>query len=491
MMSDDDKMPFETRGQANLDHWSTAVADELIEKPSDDWVASLARHAAAETRATNAAASTAAHSPVQRATDDRQQGMTNVVVLDTSLGNRDLELDDSDVAIEVVQPANVLAFPEADQEDERHDRLALLAVLAAAVLAVVGIAVSATRSPAVEGPADSIDENDVSELPFAVDDSSGDAVTGADHTVSPTDPLIDHGTTPTETGPTTEGSTDEGGNIPDDAAGGPATGSEESADPPGAIDQTEGAPLADNPTNPEASAVLEPTIDDLVLVDAANGQTVSTLADGATLNLTELPERFRVHALVAGGTDTVTIILDGQMITDATTPFVVSTTGGWEPTIGDHTLSATPFAGAGAERVVGEEITLDFTIVDDRPPVSWPEGVTGVTLLDARSNAGIVGLHDGQVIDIADVGTALNIRADASQEVASVRFTMNGADYIHVENVVPYALFGDIDGDYFDDRWDVAPGVYTITMTPFGDVGAAGPAGTTRTITITFIDSSN
>jgi hypothetical protein len=55
-----------------------------------------------------------------------------------------------------------------------------------------------------------------------------------------------------------------------------------------------------------------------------------------------------------------------------------------------------------------------------------------------------------------------------------------------VENVTPYAVFGDAAGDYFGGTLPV--GTRTITATPFGGPNASGPAGTTASLEFNVIE---
>jgi hypothetical protein len=50
---------------------------------------------------------------------------------------------------------------------------------------------------------------------------------------------------------------------------------------------------------------------------------------------------------------------------------------------------------------------------------------------------------------------------------------------------VPYALFGDIRGDY--EKWYPAPGSYTLTATPYTKRDAEGEVGTPLTIRFTVV----
>ncbi len=90
------------------------------------------------------------------------------------------------------------------------------------------------------------------------------------------------------------------------------------------------------------------------------------------------------------------------------------------------------------------------------------------TLINASTNLPIGSLSDGDVIDINTTGASLNIRADANFEggftiardkAFDVTFTLNGKKFSK-ESFSPYALAGDISGDYLE--WSFSPGEYTL-----------------------------
>ena len=96
-------------------------------------------------------------------------------------------------------------------------------------------------------------------------------------------------------------------------------------------------------------------------------------------------------------------------------------------------------------------------------------------------------LLNGTTIDLAKVGNKLNITANTDPtNVGSVQFLLNSEHY-SVENEFPYALNGDISGNFKD--WTPELTTYTITAIPFEKKNQNGAIGTPQTIVITFIDS--
>lgn len=107
--------------------------------------------------------------------------------------------------------------------------------------------------------------------------------------------------------------------------------------------------------------------------------------------------------------------------------------------------------------------------------------VTGLTLIDAFTDQPIGPLSTGDTIDLSPTARGVNIRADVEGDAGSVRFGLNGNDNYKVENVAPYALAGDSQGDY--SAWAPSPGQYTVTATPYPQSGARGTPGTSLTVT--------
>ena len=101
--------------------------------------------------------------------------------------------------------------------------------------------------------------------------------------------------------------------------------------------------------------------------------------------------------------------------------------------------------------------------------------VTSFVLVNARSDQDIQPLEDGDVLALSELPRVhLNVRAEVNGKVKSVQFLLNGEQQ-RVENIPPYALFGDTAGDYESGR--LRPGSYTIEAIPYSESGAKGIAG--------------
>ncbi len=69
--------------------------------------------------------------------------------------------------------------------------------------------------------------------------------------------------------------------------------------------------------------------------------------------------------------------------------------------------------------------------------------------MNSDSNNDIFTLSDGQQLDLSQLPDKINLRANVNpEEVGSIRFDFNGKNYYRTENVPPYALAGDNNGNY-------------------------------------------
>lgn len=237
------------------------------------------------------------------------------------------------------------------------------------------------------------------------------------------------------------------------------------------------------------------TIDGLTLVDAASRQPIpgfDPIPDGGTVDLSALATReFHIHANVSGPVGSVLFDYGrGQIFRIQNVPPYTFT--GERLGVGTHVLTVTPYSGSSATGEPGGPATIAFTISDGPNPSPGAPGqvVTSMTLIDTRSGQPVPGfdpLPDGAVLNVAVLGHDLAIRANTTPaSVGSVRFGHNGNPDHRVENLAPYAMFGDSDGSYA-----VAPlalGEHQVTATPYAGPGGTGPEGVGLTLTVLVVD---
>ena len=101
--------------------------------------------------------------------------------------------------------------------------------------------------------------------------------------------------------------------------------------------------------------------------------------------------------------------------------------------------------------------------------------VRALYLIDAKTDEIIRPLERGDIINLAVNKLPLNIQAVTNpEEVGSVVFKLNGKVH-RIENEAPYALNGDLDGDFLP--WYPKPGNYKLEATPYSMPGGKGVSG--------------
>lgn len=139
------------------------------------------------------------------------------------------------------------------------------------------------------------------------------------------------------------------------------------------------------------------------------------------------------------------------------------------------------------------EVTLPKTAIDVQPARRLPPrdvkpedlAISGFTLINADTDQPLRGFANvqGEVnLSLSKLPTRnINVIANVKSDVAgSVRFSLgNDANY-RTENVAPFALVGDTDGDY--NAWRLTVGTHTISAIAYGDSGARGAVGNTATL---------
>jgi hypothetical protein len=132
--------------------------------------------------------------------------------------------------------------------------------------------------------------------------------------------------------------------------------------------------------------------------------------------------------------------------------------------------------------------TTTTTTTTTTLPTSGPT-VTSLTLVNADTDADIRTLASGDTLDLASLPTRnLNVRANVSTKTLSVRFAYDAFANFRTESAAPFALAGDLAGNYY--AWIPGIGSHTIAATPFDAVSAGGTAGPVKSATFTVTDSS-
>lgn len=122
--------------------------------------------------------------------------------------------------------------------------------------------------------------------------------------------------------------------------------------------------------------------------------------------------------------------------------------------------------------------------VEDNPAPAIP-----LILVNATTDTPIGPIMDGDVVNLSEfpAGTTFNIVAETDETVVeSVVFDFNGTNGFRTENVAPFALGGDIAGDFLPVSFAI--GTNTVTATSFSANGGGGQAIASSTINFELID---
>ena len=110
---------------------------------------------------------------------------------------------------------------------------------------------------------------------------------------------------------------------------------------------------------------------------------------------------------------------------------------------GNYTLTVTPYSENGLRGTAGTPLQLSFSIVNNTTSLA----ISQLVLVNADTDQDIQVLNQGDQIDLANIGTSnLNIRAEVTGgQAGSVALGLNSSTLSHsqIENIAPFALFGD------------------------------------------------
>jgi hypothetical protein len=221
----------------------------------------------------------------------------------------------------------------------------------------------------------------------------------------------------------------------------------------------------------------------LKLLNATNGQAIGALSEGQNLDLTKLPSKqLDVEAIAADAkTKSVKLCLDGTCRTENSAPYTLDNTSDsalWTPSEGAHTITATAFSAVNATGTKLGDTTVKFT-------VGTPAPAPSLKLVNQKTGAALGALVTGQTIDLAKVGTTLDVIADpADAATTSVKLCLDGA--CRVEGSAPFTLDDASDAT----AWTPKLGTHTLTVTGYTAAGATGTKRGETTIGFTVVDTT-
>jgi hypothetical protein len=218
-----------------------------------------------------------------------------------------------------------------------------------------------------------------------------------------------------------------------------------------------------------------------VLVDADTDGDVQVLADGDQLYLPSLPAHLTVRAeTLPSEVGSLRFSTLGTTVrVENIVPYAWhgDVDGDYPPTVlepGEYSLTAQGFELAGATGAGGTSKTVSFS------------AIPAFELVDADSDSVLRPLADGDVLDRSELPPNLTIRANMAKTatVGSVHFMLDGA-HARTENIVPYALSGDVDGDYAPAT--LTPGTHQLSAQSFSGPNMTGSAGPLLPLSITVV----
>lgn len=168
---------------------------------------------------------------------------------------------------------------------------------------------------------------------------------------------------------------------------------------------------------------------------------------------------------------------------------------------GNYELTVTPYSGSNKQGVKGIPMTINFTIEFIKDDFALP---MVAKLYDAHTDESMANLftYSKAVFDKKDKNLDnVNLVVHPFSYIHSIKSVYmalqgpvnNFANYVEpsftkIENVAPFAIFGDINGDFNGKSLSV--GNYKLYATPYSGLNATGQAGFGRVFEFEIIDTS-
>ncbi|WP_394749797.1 T9SS type A sorting domain-containing protein [Spongiimicrobium salis] len=232
-----------------------------------------------------------------------------------------------------------------------------------------------------------------------------------------------------------------------------------------------------------------PQIADFFLIDTNTNTVIGTIADGGTIDPAVVDiDNLSITANI-GTNEAGSVVFDfngeAGFRTENVAPYSLG--GDFEGVFtavdfveGINTVTATPFNNEGGEGRNGAPVTINFEVL--APAVDF-------LLVDADANTVLGAIPANFTLDLASFPIGLSIEARVSgTPVGSVVFDFNGASRFNIENFAPYALDGDIEGDFFPVNFPL--GTNTVTAILYSEERGRGERIADFTISFEVVDTS-
>ncbi len=262
------------------------------------------------------------------------------------------------------------------------------------------------------------------------------------------------------------------------------------------LDDAQG--VAFNPTTITFSIVSQsvPLVDKINLVSVSSGNEMTTLqelSDSSQLDINALgSDLLNVTAEFETNPGSIRFVLSGPVAIDRienNPPYTMANSNDniaiSDLVLGDYSLTVTPYLGPDATGEAGMAKTITFSVVSsDQPnPTNVPliQMVEWVAINEANGSlTSVEAISNNEVINVALNPTAdFNFIAVSEDEgqTGSVHFSFSGPTAIdRVENNPPYTL-QDQGVNLSVANNGMAPGSYTLIVTPYAEADRAGEMG--------------
>ncbi|QLG46726.1 Ig-like domain-containing protein [Costertonia aggregata] len=243
----------------------------------------------------------------------------------------------------------------------------------------------------------------------------------------------------------------------------------------------------------ELTVLDAPTVTNFTLINAETNEEVGPLEEGTIIDLANFASNsFSILASV-GEVPVSSVIYDFNgtegFKTENIAPFTLAgdLNGNFNSVVfplGNNTVTATPYPERGGNGEAGKSLTINFEVIDTRV-----REITSFTLINADTDEEIGPLLEGDVIDLADFpSNSFSILASIGEApVKSVVFDFNDTEGFKTENIAPYTLNGDLNGDFRSVSFPL--GNNTVKATPFSESNGEGEVGNALTINFEVVDT--
>ena len=248
------------------------------------------------------------------------------------------------------------------------------------------------------------------------------------------------------------------------------------------------------------------TITGFTLIDAQTDQAIpgfDPIAEGAVINLSTLPVQRKLNLRANTKSEVGSVvfeIINGNDVvnnTENVAPYAAFDDNdgnylSWKPATpqaGDSfTVKAIAYQMANGEGNAEKPVVLNFSFIDEGEAPELAE----LVLINADTDTEIGTLEDGQTVNLSEIGTAnLSVMAKTNPSpTGSVSFDLDGPiSQNQIENLLPYALFGDKPGKDFNGKTFEA-GNYTLEATAFNGNQGLGIASNPLVVSFEVVNST-